>query len=185
MKSHLIGLLKETLVASCTENISRAKAWELLLSSDSIYRDHNTDGHVTASCFILSPNRKSVLLHHHQKLNYWLPPGGHAELYDEIIHDTARREAIEETGIQDLEFLSFKIFDIDCHEIPEHKGVPHHVHYDFNFLMAAKSWPLNELLVKHGFSWVSITDNDDTYFELESMKRMRQKVRNLYFPDQA
>lgn len=183
MKSHLIDLLKETLVASCTENISRARAWDFLLSGGSIYRDQNIDGHVTASCFILSPDRQSVLLHHHQKLNYWLPPGGHAELYDESIHATAMREAVEETGVDDLEFLNFKIFDIDCHEIPEHKGTPLHWHYDFTFLMMAKTWPLESLLSKHGFSWVSITATSDEYFELESLKRMRNKIRTIYFPE--
>lgn len=183
MKSHLIGLLKESLVASCTENISRARTFDFLLSESPIHRDHNNDGHVTGSCFILSPDRKYVLLHYHPKLKYWLPPGGHVELADETIHSAVMREAIEETGINDLEFLSFKIFDIDCHEIPEHKGVPCHKHYDFNFLMEAKTWPLEDLLSQYGFSWIPITEDVDSYFDLESMKRMRNKVRGLYFPD--
>ncbi|CAN5568872.1 hypothetical protein BH23CHL5_BH23CHL5_02200 [soil metagenome] len=41
---------------------------------------------------------QSVLLHHHQKLNRWLPPGGHIET-DELPDEAAIREVLEETGI--------------------------------------------------------------------------------------
>ena len=40
-----------------------------------------------------------VLLHHHRKLEMWLPPGGHIER-DELPDDAAVREVWEETGIR-------------------------------------------------------------------------------------
>lgn len=40
----------------------------------------------------------SVLLHHHAKLQRWLPPGGHVER-DELPDDAALREVHEETGL--------------------------------------------------------------------------------------
>ncbi len=41
---------------------------------------------------------QSVLLHFHQKLLRWLPPGGHIET-DELPDEAAIREVLEETGI--------------------------------------------------------------------------------------
>jgi len=41
---------------------------------------------------------RSVLLHLHQKLGRWLPPGGHCEP-NELPDDAALREVYEETGI--------------------------------------------------------------------------------------
>ncbi len=40
----------------------------------------------------------TVLLHFHEKLGRWLPPGGHIEP-NEIPDDAAHREVFEETGI--------------------------------------------------------------------------------------
>jgi 8-oxo-dGTP pyrophosphatase MutT (NUDIX family) len=42
--------------------------------------------------------KRSVLLHHHQKLGRWLPPGGHIEP-NELPDEAALREVHEETGI--------------------------------------------------------------------------------------
>ena len=41
----------------------------------------------------------AILLHHHAKLNRWLPPGGHVE-DDELPDDAAVREVREETGVE-------------------------------------------------------------------------------------
>jgi len=53
--------------------------------------------HFTSSVYIVSD--KKVLLHFHQKLNLWLPPGGHIER-DELPNDAALREVLEETGLK-------------------------------------------------------------------------------------
>jgi 8-oxo-dGTP pyrophosphatase MutT (NUDIX family) len=53
--------------------------------------------HFTVAVFVV--HRRHVLLHFHRKLARWLPPGGHIEA-DELPDEAARREVIEETGIQ-------------------------------------------------------------------------------------
>jgi 8-oxo-dGTP pyrophosphatase MutT (NUDIX family) len=50
----------------------------------------------TVAVFVVSGG--AVLLHHHQKLNRWLPPGGHIEP-DELPDEAAVREVFEETGV--------------------------------------------------------------------------------------
>jgi len=90
-------------------------------------------GHVTASAWVVNPERTHVLLLHHGKLDKWLQPGGHCD-GDADVLAVARREVSEETGLHPA-VVSGEIFDVDAHEIPERKGVPAHVHYDVRFLL--------------------------------------------------
>ena len=56
-----------------------------------------TGRHFTVAIFVVWEGK--VLLHHHRKLDMWLPPGGHIEK-DELPDDAALREVWEETGIR-------------------------------------------------------------------------------------
>jgi 8-oxo-dGTP pyrophosphatase MutT (NUDIX family) len=50
----------------------------------------------TVAVFVV--HRERVLLHLHEKLNRWLPPGGHIEPH-ELPDEAAKREVFEETGV--------------------------------------------------------------------------------------
>ncbi len=97
-----------------------------------------------ATAYILDKER--VLLIFHKKLQKWLPPGGHVEP-NELPHETAIREAKEETGI-DIELISQENILIDrwnaksiprpylclLEEIPAHGNQPQHQHIDMIFV---------------------------------------------------
>lgn len=51
---------------------------------------------LTVAVFVVHGGR--VLLHWHEKLQRWLPPGGHIEL-NELPDEAAIREVLEETGV--------------------------------------------------------------------------------------
>jgi ADP-ribose pyrophosphatase YjhB (NUDIX family) len=101
----------------------------------------------TATVYIFHDNK--VLLHHHAKLNKWLPPGGHLEA-NETPHEAALREAKEETNL-DIEFIAQENLHVDApnaisiprpylcllEEIPQHKDQPAHQHIDFIYLAKA------------------------------------------------
>ncbi len=53
--------------------------------------------HFTVATFVVHEGH--VLLHPHRKLGLWLPPGGHIEPH-ELPDDAARRETLEETGLE-------------------------------------------------------------------------------------
>ena len=55
-----------------------------------------TTRHFVATVYVV--NDGATVLHEHDKLDMWLPPGGHLE-HDELPHEAARREAIEELGL--------------------------------------------------------------------------------------
>jgi 8-oxo-dGTP pyrophosphatase MutT (NUDIX family) len=50
----------------------------------------------TVAVFVVHDHR--VLLHYHQKLGRWLPPGGHIDP-NELPDEAAAREVFEETGV--------------------------------------------------------------------------------------
>ena len=52
--------------------------------------------HYTATGFVV--DKKSILLHWHNKLDMWLPPGGHIELGEDP-EQAIIREVLEETGM--------------------------------------------------------------------------------------
>src|SRR5580700_4011377 len=72
-------------------------------------------GHFTGSALVVNADGSRVLLHHHRKLDRWLQFGGHCE-GDEDILRVARREALEESGIDGLIAASARPFDLDVHE---------------------------------------------------------------------
>jgi 8-oxo-dGTP pyrophosphatase MutT (NUDIX family) len=109
---------------------------------DALSRRWFTPGHFTASAFVLSPDRASVLLVHHAKLGRWLQPGGHFEPGDQgDVLAAACREVREETGIDGVIAVSAGgLLDVDVHDIPAAGGDPAHRHYDLRVLLASPTW---------------------------------------------
>lgn len=60
-----------------------------------------TTRHFTATIYLV--NEGATVLHEHDRLGIWLPPGGHLR-QDELPHRAALREAREETGL-DVELV--------------------------------------------------------------------------------
>ncbi len=134
-------------------------------------------GHVTGSAWVLNPQRSSFLLTHHRKLNKWIQLGGHADGESDVLA-VALREAREESGIADIRPLSTEIFDIDVHEIPQHKAEPAHLHYDIRFLLQAASDDYQVGEESHDLAWVSPKDLVRLSVE-ESVRRMVRKWQKL------
>ncbi|MFI2101719.1 NUDIX hydrolase [Isoptericola sp. NPDC019693] len=66
---------------------------------DGVLRSCRPD-HVTASTVVLSPDASRVLLTLHAKAGRWFQLGGHVEPADETLVGAARREAVEESGLE-------------------------------------------------------------------------------------
>ncbi len=136
-------------------------------------------GHFTTSSIILSPDGSEVLLTHHKFLNRWLQLGGHFENDDNIL-DSAIRETIEESGIDDIFALSNQILDIDIHEIPYNvsKNEPNHLHYDIRYLLQAKNKNFLVSDESNDLRWFSFEDVKS--LENDDMIKMINKIPDLY-----
>jgi 8-oxo-dGTP pyrophosphatase MutT (NUDIX family) len=73
--------------------------------------------HLTASTLVLSPGGTHVLLTLHAKARRWFQMGGHAEPGDTSLLAAARREAVEESGLDALELLPTPVH-LDEHAVP-------------------------------------------------------------------
>jgi 8-oxo-dGTP pyrophosphatase MutT (NUDIX family) len=131
-------------------------------------------GHFTASAWLVDRSGTRVLLTHHRKLDRWLQLGGHADGVRDFAQ-VALTEAHEEAGLQDLS-VEAAIFDLDAHDIPEHKGVPAHVHYDVRFVVHANG---DEAFVvsdeSHALAWREIASLIDDADADPSLRRMASK----------
>jgi len=101
-----------------------------------------TTRHFVATVYVV--NDGAVALHDHDKLEMWLPPGGHIDR-DELPHEAARREVREEIGHEiDLIAPQENIDSPTVESIPQpqhflledinvHGGEVGHQHIDFVF----------------------------------------------------
>jgi 8-oxo-dGTP pyrophosphatase MutT (NUDIX family) len=132
-------------------------------------------GHFTASAFVLSPDRSSLMLIFHSKLQRWLQPGGHIEADDATALDAARREVAEEVGLLELTVLGRGLFDVDVHEIPARKADPSHRHFDVRFLFQSKTEHFRAGSDATAASWTKL----DAVAELESDDSVLRAVAKL------
>lgn len=157
---------------------------ERLEGEESFNQRKSFSGHGTGGAFVLSPDRKKLLLIHHKFLDKWLQPGGHWDPEDPNPWTVAQREAEEETGVQidkllPLDEVHPRIpIDIDSHTIkarPERQE-PMHYHHDIRYVFLAKATALREREEEVlGSAWIALDDTAHmpAYF-LPIIEKMRR-----------
>ena len=171
--------LKELLSAHAPSDPKEAKYClemaQLTTAQDAaLSRHHFTPGHFTASAFVLSPDRKSVLLIFHGKLARWLQPGGHIDPEDLNVLHAAAREVAEETALTDLEPIGSGLFDVDIHEIPARKNSPSHRHFDLRILLQAKSLDFKAGSDALDAKWVRLEDVNEVESDASVMRAIHK-----------
>lgn len=146
----------------------------LAVPGDPFSRDHFDPGHFTASSFVLSPDRGSLLLILHGKLGLWLQPGGHIDPGDPDVLAAARREVSEEVGITELDVLGDGLLDVDIHDIPALKGDPPHQHFDVRFCFAARSLSFVAGSDAKAARWVPLGDVPDAGTDDSVLRAVRK-----------
>ncbi|MEZ4813530.1 MAG: NUDIX domain-containing protein [Caldisericia bacterium] len=110
---------------------------------------------LAATTFVFNGNRFAI--HFHEKVKKWLPPGGHVEV-DELPHEAAVREVMEEAGVsprlvvaggEDLAIqtvpmpIAILVEDID----------QQHKHIDMIHVATTETEKLSD-----GFKWVTVQE---------------------------
>ena len=118
----------------CAELLRRLRSGESLTTRD------NLSAHFTASAWIVSPDRRQVLLAYHNLYDSWAWLGGHADGETDLLA-VALREAKEESGLTELRPVSKEIYSVEILAVNGHekKGqyVPSHLHLNVTFLLEA------------------------------------------------
>jgi 8-oxo-dGTP pyrophosphatase MutT (NUDIX family) len=93
--------------------------------------------HLTGSAIVVDDDRRRVLLNLHRKYRIWVQFGGHCEELDGTLARAALREAVEESGIDDLR-LSGPIAQLSRHQVRCGPIQPSH-HLDVRYVAVASS----------------------------------------------
>lgn len=128
-----------------------------------VFRRECEAAHFTASAWVISPDRKQVLMIYHNLYDSWAWMGGHAD-GEEDLFSVARRELMEECGLTELKPLSRDIFSLEvlCVDGHEKKGkyVSSHLHLNVTYLFEAD--PQAPVFIKpdenSGVGWFRVED---------------------------
>jgi 8-oxo-dGTP pyrophosphatase MutT (NUDIX family) len=143
------------------------------------FERQNSKVHFTASAWVVNEQRNSTLLTLHRKLDLWLQLGGHTDGAEDMI-ETARREAQEESGLQEFNLVTPAILDIDIHLIPAYKNDLEHYHYDVRYLFVADDQqPLNISHESKELAWWEFGHLDQISTERTKLLRMAEKTRTI------
>lgn len=158
------------------ENFFRKQTLAFVQEEGEFWQRSTLSGHLTGSAWVINPTKDKALLIHHRGLDKWFQPGGHAEITDVSLLETARREAAEECGLQGLTLLSDQVFDLDIHVIPAKNDIPEHLHYDLRFAFLAESESLDgDVAEVKDLNWVSLEGLLRALDTQQSLRRMAIK----------
>ena len=109
-------LLRQQLIAYRPWNEQEERDREELLrrldSHEDLYTRDNAAAHFTASAWVVSPDRKQVLMAYHRLYDSWAWLGGHAD-GDRDLLAVALREVREESGLTEVRPVSEDLYSLE------------------------------------------------------------------------
>ena len=134
-----------------------------LRSGANLLTRENAAAHLTASAWVVSPDRSQVVMVYHNLYQSWAWMGGHADGDADLLR-VAKKEVMEECGLTGLRVVNPEIFSLEvlCVDGHEKKGqyLSSHLHLNVTYLFEAD--PAQSLRIKpdenSGVGWVAVED---------------------------
>ena len=153
----------------------------LLSGGQDLYTRDNPVAHLTASSWVVSPDRKQVLLVYHNLYRSWAWMGGHAD-GDRDLCRVALRETREESGLEDLTLVSPEIFSLESLTVDGHEKrgnyISSHLHLNVTYLLEAD--PSQPIRVKpdenSGVAWIPVAELPRKVTEPWFLERIYSKL---------
>lgn len=141
----------------------KAQILHFLENGEEIFTRENKTAHLTASSWVVSPDRSQVLMVYHNLYHSWAWMGGHAD-GDRDLLAVAVRETMEESGLTSVTPISRDIFSLEILTVDGHikRGsyVSSHLHLNVTYLLEAD--PSLPLRVKpdenSGVAWFPVEE---------------------------
>lgn len=171
-------LRDKELILSCLKNMS------------DVFTRKNTVAHMTASAWVVNPERNKVLMIYHNIYDSWAWLGGHSDGEKDLLL-TALREVKEESGIQNVHPVSDDIYSLEVLTVDGHikKGayVSSHLHLNLTYLLEADED--EKLFIKpdenSGVAWFSLDDaikaSSEPWFREHIYNKLNEKLKHLKF----
>lgn len=122
------------------EERDRRELLRRLQSGEELYTRDNASAHLTASAWVVSPDRKRVLLAYHNLYDSWAWLGGHAD-GDRDLLGVALREVREESGLTEVHPVSEHIYSLEILTVDGHEKrgqyISSHLHLNVTYLLEA------------------------------------------------
>ena len=122
------------------EERDREELLRRLESGEELYTRDNASAHLTASAWVVSPDRRQVLMAWHNLYGSWAWLGGHAD-GDRDLLATAMREVREESGLTAVRPVSPEIYSLEILTVDGHEKrgiyVSSHLHLNVTYLLEA------------------------------------------------
>ncbi len=128
--------------APCCEQEARDKAviLDYLAKHPGAFYRSDLIAHMTASAWIVNPERTKVVMVYHRIYDSWSWTGGHADGEEDLLA-VALRECREETGLKNVRPVSENIFSLEVLTVDGHEKrgeyVPSHLHLNVTYLLEA------------------------------------------------
>ena len=188
MKEKLIAQVENYIPVNEQEQTDKTAILRWLRSDADISVRQNLDGHLTASAWVVNPERTHVLMAYHKLYNSWAWLGGHADGNWNLCQ-VAEKEAREESGIGHLhlvseEPVSLEILTVSGHE-KKGKYVSCHLHLNLTYLFEGS---MNEQLrckpdENSGVNWIPMDSLslrcNEPWFVQRIYSKLTKKAKDL------
>ena len=122
------------------EERDRLLILQCLREQKDIFTRENRLAHMTASAWVVNPNRSRILMAYHNIYHSWSWLGGHADGETDLL-SVAIREVQEESGICHVRPVSEEIFSVESLTVDGHvkrgEYVSSHLHLNVTYLLEA------------------------------------------------
>jgi 8-oxo-dGTP pyrophosphatase MutT (NUDIX family) len=135
VRDSVIATLSNWCAPDFTQDTLREAVLAFVIAREDACRRECEPGHITASTLLLDDAGTHALLTLHPRLGRWVQLGGHCEHRDTDIVAAARREAVEESGVDGLS-VEPELAAIHVHPVTCSLGVPTR-HLDLQFVAHA------------------------------------------------
>ena len=170
------------------EERDRLLILQCLREQKDIFTRSNRLAHMTASAWVVNPDRSKVLMAYHNIYHSWSWLGGHADGETDLL-SVAIREVQEESGICHVHPVSEEIFSLESLTVDGHvkrgEYVSSHLHLNVTYLLEASDE--ESLSIKKdensGVAWFSpekaVEASTEPWFQEHIYRKLNAKLKIL------
>ena len=183
----LISQIEHYVPFNDQEKADKAQILAFLRSGAELITRDNPVVHLTASAWVVSPDRSQVIMVYHNLYCSWSWMGGHADGDWDLLR-VAKKEVMEECGLPELTVVSPDIFSLEILSVAGHekKGryLSSHLHLNVTYLFEAD--PAQPLRIKpdenSAVGWVKVEDIPQKTNEAWFRERIYSKLSEKSAP---